>query len=471
MNAGMAADPAHLPVEPAPPAPTAFVGWAADGPVDTPVPVRDVEDYRSTFGPPGAASPLDVAVELFFANGGSDAVVVRTAGPGAEHVVPAGGARESKGLGALTDHFAVLVLPGLTSASGRAVEAALERCATERAVLLLDLPADSDARSAALRADQVRGRRDRVAVYHPWLVVGDDVVPPSGAVAGVLASTAAARGVAETPAGDRAELQGIDGLAAELSTAEAELLSAHGVNALRSLPDRRRVVWGGRLLASAQGAPVEPSARFLAVRRLTDHALESLERGMAFVGERRTDPGLADLVRRRAEDFLTGLWRGGALAGATPREAFFVRCDRTTTPQADLDAGRMVLRLGLATVRPAEFEIHDLVLVTSGGHGPEVLRTPVALARAADLARRHRTVVRREHLAPLVAGRPEEVERRLARVFDAAAHARTVLVLQEADALLGRTDPAGRHRALEVARLLDRLSADSGVHYVLAGRP
>ncbi|GGK55936.1 phage tail sheath subtilisin-like domain-containing protein [Ornithinimicrobium pekingense] len=465
----MQPDPSRVPVQPVPEAPAAFVGWTAAGPVDTPVRVTSVEDYRASFGTrPGdpEASPLDRAVELFFAGGGTDAVVVGASGPTAGHVVPPGGVG---GLAALREPFSLLVLPGLTTAASRAVSAALARCEEERAVLLLDLPADSDARTAGLRADRVDGPRDRVAVYHPWLLAGGATVAPSGAVAGVVASTSARRGVADTPAGDQAELRGADGLALDLAAAGAELLAAHGVNALRDLPDRRRVVWGGRLLAATEAT--EPSGRFLAVRRLTDHVLSSLEAGMAFVAGRRTDPGLADLVRVRAEDFLTELWRTGALAGVSAQEAFFVRCDGTTTPAADLAAGRMVLRLGLATVRPSEFEVHDLVLSTAGGHGPEVLAPPVALARAADLARERLTVVRREDLAALTSGHLQETERRLARVFDSAAHAGTVLVLEEADAVLGRDDGAGRRHGVEVVRLLDRLSRETDVPYVLARRP
>jgi hypothetical protein len=131
----------------------------------------------------------------------------------------------------------------------------------------------------------------------------------------------------------------------------------------------------------------------------------------------------------------------------------------------------LVLRLGMATTRPSEFEVHDLVLATSTASGPEVLDTPSAVARATALARERGTVVRREDLAPLVSGDLAETERRLSEVFDSAAYARTVLIFHEADALFGRTaDGRGRHRATEVARILDRLSRDTGVPYVLAGK-
>lgn len=437
--------------------------------------VSSTADYRAAFGRSDPPSPLDHAVDLFFAGGGTDAVVVRAASPGAEHVVPV---RGPGGLGSILEGFSVLVLPGLTSSSSRAVERALARCAQERAVLLLDLPADADARSAALHADQVRGARHRVAAYHPWLVVGTStasdgrtvggtLVPPSGAVAGALASTGVEGGAATTSTDEELVLRGVDSLAGDLDADQAELLAAHAVNALRDLPDRRRVVRGGRLLGATTSAA--PSSSFLAVRRLTDHVLESLEQGMAFVAGRRSDPGLADQVRRGAEDFLVGLWRSGALAGTGPQEAFFVRCDRSTTTAADEAAGCMVLRVGLATVRPSEFEVHDLVLETSTAAGAELLDAPAGLARATALARERRTVVRREALAPLVSGHLEESERRLRRVFDSAAHASTVLLLEDADALAVRTgDGRARHRAVDLARLLRRLSHETGVPVVLA---
>lgn len=452
-------DPA--PVQPAPSV-TAFVGHTGRGPLGAPVRVAGLQDYLATFGPgAGTATALDHAVSLFFANGGDEAVVVRAMGPTPEQIVPLDGVG---GLRALTGPFTVLVLPGVTAAHPVAVAHAMDRCAEERAVLLLDLPSGASATSAVLATDQVTGPRSRVAAYHPWVLVPTDgepvAVPPSGAVAGLLARTDAAEGVWGSPAGLDAELVGVAGPTTSLTEEDTEQLGRGGVNALRVFPGGGPRVWGVRTLGARDSA--EPAERYLPVRRLTDHVLTSLEEGMAFVAGRRAEPGLGDLVRRLAEGFLDGLWRQGALEGDRPAEAYFARCDSTTTTRADLDAGRIVLLVGIATTRPAEFEVHRLDLDTSTATGPDVLPPWAALAAANRLATDHLTVVRRVDLRPLVSADPAETRRRLAHEFEVAAHNRTVLLLQKADALRGR-------RPSHVGRLLDQLSRDSGVPYVLAG--
>ncbi|AXH96831.1 phage tail sheath family protein [Ornithinimicrobium avium] len=456
----MAPDPA--PVQPAP-STTAFVGHAGHGPVDTPVRVADLADYRATFCPDGAdPTDLDRAVRLFFANGGTDAVVVRAAGPTPGQVVPVGGVG---GLHALPGPFAVLVLVGVTAAHPLAVARALGRCEQERSVLLLDLPADSSPTTARLLTAQVGGERSRAAAYLPWLVMDGDrgpvAVPPSGAVAGQL-SRDAGRGVWGAPSGADAELLGVTGAAAVLDEATTGTLSQDGINTLRTFPGAGPRVWGVRTLAARESAV--PAERYLPVRRLTDHVLTSLEEGMRFVADRRPDAGLGDLVRRRAEDFLHGLWQRGALAGTRPQDAYFARCDGTTTTRADAAAGRIVLLLGMAVLRPAEFETYRLDLDTSAASGPAVLPATAAVAAATRLAQEHLTVVRRVDLRPLLGGGSADTERRLEQEFAAAASGSTVLLLQEADAVLG-TGEVGR----SVGRLLERLSRDSGVPYVLSG--
>lgn len=470
---GMAPDHDPLPVQPAP-STTAFVGPAADGPVGVPVPVAGLADYRATFWPDGSPpSALDHAVGLFFANGGSDAVVVRSAGATPDQLVPVDGAG---GLRAVPGPFSVLVLPGVTTDHPLAVARALDRCEEERAVLLLDLPAGADARSALLGTDRVSGLRSRATAYLPWVGVGtgEDLVqvPASGAVAGLLSRAAAAEGVWSVPTGADAELAGVAGPTAAVGDAEAERLAAGGVNVLRAVPGRPPRPWGVRTLAARDS--VEPAERYLPVRRLTDHVLASLEDGLAFVAGRRADPGLGDLVRRRAEDFLDDLWRRGALAGDRPQDAYFVRCDRTTTTAQDHAAGRMVLLVGLAALRPGEFEVHRLDLDTVAAVGPPVLPAGAALAAATRLATERLTVVRRVDLRPLVAADPDVTARRLASEFAAAASGRTVLLLQDADGVLGGT-AAGEEarvprRPAQVRRLLEQLSRDTGVPYLLGAR-
>jgi hypothetical protein len=470
--AGMPADQLD-PVRPAATSLTAFVGGAGRGPLGTPVRVGSLDDYRETFGARAGSdtvpAPLDDAVALFFANGGAEAVVVRAAGPSPDEVVPTTG---TGGLRALRDRFTVLVLPGLTADDHLAVELAAARCAEDRAVLLLDLPVHTDAATAVRTTDRVHAARERVAAYFPWLLVGGRAVPPSGAVAGVLARVDATDGVWSSPSGGRGALLGVEGTVADLDDRDAERLSAGGINPVRVVAGGTTVLAGARVLGARDS--VEAAQRYLPVRRLTDQVLESLEEGMAFVRGRRSDPGLDDLVRRRAHDFLTELWLSGSLVGTRPEEAFFVRCDGSTTTQTDRDEGRTVLLVGLATAKPAEFEVHRIVLETAAAHAPLVLPAAASVARATALARERRTVARRVDLVPLLSTDAEETRRRVEHEFAVAADAGTVLLLQGADAVLrtgnGSPHARGRRRPGEIARLLDEASRRTGVPYVLGAR-
>ncbi|WP_075958616.1 phage tail sheath family protein [Ornithinimicrobium sp. CNJ-824] len=198
---------AGAPIKPLPTSVTGFVGAADAGPVGTPVTVTSAAHYHATFGPSlDSDRPLGHAVELFFANGGTSAVVVRSAGPAPAQLVPVegpGGVHALDGSG-----VTVLVVPGLTAAHSDQMRVALGRCGASRAVLLLDLPPGpwGPTHEAALGA--VTDHAERAAAYHPWVVVDGVTVPPSGAVAGVVARTDAERGVWKAPAG--VELREVD---------------------------------------------------------------------------------------------------------------------------------------------------------------------------------------------------------------------------------------------------------------------
>ncbi|WP_122262068.1 hypothetical protein [Ornithinimicrobium cerasi] len=195
----------------------------------------------------------------------------------------------------------------------------------------------------------------------------------------------------------------------------------------------------------------------------TDRVLETLERELAFVGERRPDPGVEDRACRRAGEVLHDLWRRGELVGATPQEAYRVRCDGRTGTEADRAAGRLVMEVALAVGEPGVLEERTLVLETTASRPPTVLPRQRGLAEATSLARPRLAFVRRANLAPLVSRRAEETERSLGELFEQAAAANAVLLLEEAHVLL--TGPT-QHR-LRMDRVLERLSARTHVPYVL----
>lgn len=446
---------AGAPIEPLPTAVTGFVGAADDGPVDTPVTVTSAAAYHATFGPSlDADRPLGHAVDLFFANGGRQAVVVRADGPDPAQLVPAdgpGGVHALDGSG-----VTVLVLPGLTAAHTDQVRVALAWCAAYRAVLVLDLPPGPWTEDLRATVERVGEHRERAAAYHPWVVVDGAGVPPSGAVAGVIARTDAERGVWKAPAG--VALHGVEDLTEAIDSRGAEELTGAGVNVLRQFPGRGSLVWGARLVAGAQTG--DPAARYLSMRRLTDHVLTSVSAGLGFVQDEASEEALWARVRQLTEEFLHRLWLQGALAGQKPEEAYGVRCGPgETMTEADVRAGQVVLSLWMAPLRAGEYDAHTLRFQARPSSQPKTGTTPVL---AVDLGQ-------------VVSRYIGETEKNLSRVFDRAEGSGLVLEFDEADAVFGKRtevrDAHDRYAGQETARLVERMAKERGTPVRWRRRP
>jgi hypothetical protein len=247
-------------------------------------------------------------------------------------------------------------VPGLTDAP---TVATLQRAAARnRAFLLLDCAEDDTAASiAGALAGGTGPDAGNSALYFPWVMARDPAgsgvraFPPSGFVAGVIARTDARRGVWKAPAGREASLVGGTGLAQAVGGRETEMLNGLGVNCLRVMPRSGPLVWGSRTLGS------DPEYRYVPVRRTALFIEASLARGLQWaVFEPNAGP-LWARIRQAVEAFLDGLFRQGGFQGRTAREAYFVRCDRTTTSQTDVDAGIVRISVGFAPLRPAEFVV------------------------------------------------------------------------------------------------------------------
>jgi phage tail sheath protein FI len=196
------------------------------------------------------------------------------------------------------------------------------------------------------------------ALYYPWLVVNDPSTgrfveaPPSGHVIGIYARTDTERGVHKAPA--NAVIRGIrltDGIAQDVTKRHQDLLNPRGINALRFFPGLGQRVWGARTLSS------DTSWKYVNVRRLFLFLEESIDEGTQWVVFEPNDEPLWALVRQTVANFLTTVWRSGALAGTTADEAFFVHCDRSTMTDDDIANGRLICVIGVAPVFPAEFVI------------------------------------------------------------------------------------------------------------------
>lgn len=411
------------PIQALPTAVVAFVGMCDAGPVGEAVTVTSAHGYHAQFGPSlGADRPLGHAVDLFLANAGAatSAVVVRTEGTDVE-----AGVRALDGTG-----YTVLVLPGVTTAHTDQVRAALERCAAYGAVLLLDLP-NGPWISAQTDLDAITAHRERVALYHPWVVVDGVSLPPTGAVAGVVARTDRERAVWKAPGGTSARLHGIDGLTEAVGQQVGDAMTVAGVNALRDFGTQGQLVWGVRTLAStATGLPEE---RYLPPRRFVDHVRRSVESGLAGVVLMDDNPGLWTQVRLLVDEFLGGLWRAGALQGTKPEEAYFVQCGlgQTMTEQ-DVADGKVIVRWGLSVSKPAEFSVSTVTLA-SAVISRELLAQP---------------------LGPVVSRYLGETEKDLARSLEQAGRVARVLIVDEVDAIFGRRteirDSHQRYANLEV---------------------
>jgi Bacteriophage tail sheath protein len=201
-------------------------------------------------------------------------------------------------------------------------------------------------------------------LYYPWLEVMDPLtrrpimVPPSGHMAGVWARTDNTRGVHKAPANE--VVLGVNGLAFQITHEEQGGLNQRGINCIRAFPGRGIRVWGARTLSS------DPEWRYLNVRRLFNYISESIMEGTQWAVFEPNDERLWIRLRIAVSSFLTRTWREGALFGATPDEAFYVKCDEETNPPDVIDAGQVVMEIGISPVKPAEFVIFRISQYTAG---------------------------------------------------------------------------------------------------------
>jgi len=261
------------------------------------------------------------------------------------------------------DLFNLLVLPGVEDAG--ILASALAYAERRRAFVIVDLPSATDtlAEAEAWLGGTGQSLRSRnAAAYFPWHREPDPLLgnvvrafPPSGAIAGLYARTDSERGVWKAPAGTEANLRGAVGLTATLTDRENGVLNPQGLNVLRTFPTIGTVAWGARTLRGADLFADE--YKYVPIRRLALYLEESLYRGTQWVVFEPNDEPLWSQIRLNLGSFMHTLFRQGAFQGRSPREAYFVKCDRETNPQADIDRGIVNIAVGFAPLKPAEFVI------------------------------------------------------------------------------------------------------------------
>lgn len=281
---------------------------------------------------------------------------------------PDNAAVKATGLEALgeIDDIAIVALPdgGTYDDVDSCVQAA-DRLITHAETLRYRIAVvDAPSGSSMTEIREFRGKFDSKygALYHPWIEILDPterasqgappkrlLLPPSGFVTGIYARSDIERGVHKAPANE--VIRGLTKFEVNINKGRQDVLNPEGINALRFFEGRGNRVWGARTMTS------DPEWKYVNVRRLFIYIEHTIDKGTQWAVFEPNNHRLWANIRQTVEDFLLVLWKDGALLGEKPEEAYFVRCDRTTMTQNDLDNGRMICLVGVAPVKPAEFVI------------------------------------------------------------------------------------------------------------------
>lgn len=290
----------------------------------------------------------------------------------ADNFTPPNGQTNKKGLYALEDAdlFNLLCIPPYLVATGNIdpslVAEAAAYCEKRRAMLLVDAPAEwNDTASAKAGVGNVGTNSKNAALFFPRLTQPNPLhdnqlenFVPCGAVAGVFARTDTTRGVWKAPAGLDATLVGVPKLSVPLTDNENGELNPLGINCLRSMVPAGRIIWGSRTLQGDDRFASE--WKYIPVRRTALFIEETLYRATQWVVFEPNDEPLWAQIRLNIGAFMHNLFRLGAFQGMTPKDAYFVKCDKETTTQNDINLGIVNIIVGFAPLKPAEFVIIKL---------------------------------------------------------------------------------------------------------------
>jgi uncharacterized protein len=337
----------------------AMVWLQWDPPAALPAPAAQL--VAALRGTAAAGNPLRL-------QNGNDGMLAQPDDLAGEEADPDDALRKATGLAALgeIDDIAIVAVPdgggyGDAETSAQAADRLISHAERLRyRIAVVDAPQGSS--MTEVRA--FRGRFDSkyAAFYHPWIEIFDPLerpsqgappkrllLPPSGFVTGIYARSDIERGVHKAPANE--VVRGLTRFEANINKGRQDVLNPEGINALRFFEGRGNRVWGARTMSS------DPEWKYVNVRRLFIYIEHSIDKGTQWAVFEPNGPRLWANIRQTVEDFLLVLWRDGALLGDKPEQAYFVRCDRTTMTQNDLDNGRMICLIGVAPVKPAEYVI------------------------------------------------------------------------------------------------------------------
>ncbi|QKI90134.1 phage tail sheath family protein [Thiomicrorhabdus xiamenensis] len=354
---------------------TGFVGVAETRyRLNQPTKIHSWKEYTLCYGRYSPAAPyLAPAVCSFFKNGGQVCYVVNVADHSDSSLIgfdttdgSAGGLQSLKAV----DEVSTLCIPGATSPSVQL--AMISHCESQgdRFCIL-------DSQEAATLTDIQQQRtllhsdQGFAALYYPWIEVAVEkhsatgelqlenrFIPPSGAIAGIYAWNDLQRGVHKAPA--NLVIKDAISLEMNISQSEQSLLNPQGINCIRLIDGRGIRFWGARTLAENSD-----ELKYVPVRRLLLFLQESIQKSTQWAVFEPNGEALWAKVRLSVENFLLQNWRKGAFQGSRPDEAFFVRCDKSSMTQEEIRTGILIVTIGIAAIKPAEFIVFRIAQKTS----------------------------------------------------------------------------------------------------------
>jgi phage tail sheath protein FI len=342
-----------------------FVGMAEKGDElnDKPELVTSWVEFVSKFGRYTLAQPyLAPAVYGFFENGGARCYVtkVKNAASDDDHIGVDKGPSNRSGLQAFVsvNEINIVCIPGM--ASNLVQKGMISHCeAMKNRFCILDPARDADINALRKQKELLVSEKGYAALYYPWIkatietLKGGEVklineyVSPSGYLAGVYARTDRNRGVHKSPANEI--VQGAIGVKAAVTQRQQDILNPLGINSIRAFAGRGIRVWEGRTIST------DSLWKYVNIRRLFLFLEESIVEGTQWVVFEPDNQKLWASVKQSITQFLTEVWKDGALMGSKVEQAFFVKCDLTTMTKNDIANGRLIILIGVAPVKPTEF--------------------------------------------------------------------------------------------------------------------
>ena len=353
---------------------TTFVGKATKGPVGKAELVHSFDDYIRIYGDIASESDtMGLSVQAFFHNGGKSAYICRLAGEGSKPPSVSDFTAFYDNILRKIRDVSIIVVPGeywaQNGSDNPIISATLAHCEMmKNRMAIIDPPPDLELDQAITVKGLALPSSSYSVLYYPWVKITNPfynaetnfnadrtlAIAPSSFAAGIWSRFDETRGVWKAPAGIEAGLIGAVGLKYKIGDGEQDQYNSLGVNCIRNFPGVGYVFWGARTLATM----ADTEWRYVPVRRTAIMIEQSIYEGTQWVVFEPNNHNLWSALRSNISSFMEGLFREGAFQGTKSSHAYFVRCGLgDTMTQGDIDAGQVIVIVGFAPLKPAEFVI------------------------------------------------------------------------------------------------------------------